>query len=37
MADYQIIWTSNAKRDFDENILFLLENWTEREARYSAD
>lgn len=33
MSDYQVVWTSKAKLDFNENIIFLLENWTEREAR----
>jgi plasmid stabilization system protein ParE len=32
MAQFEIVWTTRAKIDFDENIVYLLENWTEREA-----
>jgi plasmid stabilization system protein ParE len=33
MAEFEVVWITRAKIDFDENILFLLENWSEREAR----
>ena len=33
MPKYQVVWTRMARIDFDENIIYLLENWTERDAR----